>query len=305
MTTFNPEFKSYVDENAREFNYVRIDNNSSTTVIHFSAFFGEWGDRAENRKQFKGYFHRLKMLGVDERYNWLFLCDTFGADQNGTYYFGEDGDDFVFRAMNQIFLLEGLSSNSNQKVITVGSSMGATGALVFGLNWKAKGIIAICPHIDLDTSALTQDRMRHVLKTLRVKDLYAESERNILRPVARQLSKFESELKLPTLFIQSCKDDHGVHYEQVLPLIEAWSRKGGSVSLDERDSGGHTSEYATKELLLSAISKIAEGEELPIKDYANSRRYQPKKDRKAKRAGFRLLNLILAITKRINSRLAK
>ena len=54
--------------------------------MHFSAFFGKWGDAKPYRDRFRGYFHRLKMLGTDPAHDWLFLCDAYGAHDNGTYY---------------------------------------------------------------------------------------------------------------------------------------------------------------------------------------------------------------------------
>ena len=57
--------------------------------IHFSAFFGEWGEQRKNRALYQGYFHRLRMFWPLTRYRFLFLTDTFGADGNGTYYKGE------------------------------------------------------------------------------------------------------------------------------------------------------------------------------------------------------------------------
>ena len=63
-----------------------------------SAFFGEWGERREHRAQYSGYFHRMRMFWPLAEHSFLFLCDTFGADDNGTYYKGEDGDFFVERA---------------------------------------------------------------------------------------------------------------------------------------------------------------------------------------------------------------
>ena len=49
-----------------------------------------------------------------------------------------------------------------QTVVTMGSSMGATAALKFGLMLRVKGIVAISPHIDLDICAERQGRWRHV-----------------------------------------------------------------------------------------------------------------------------------------------
>ena len=55
------------------------------------------------------------------------------------------------------------------------------------------------------------------------------------------------------------RDDHGVHAEQVLPLVELWRDRGGAVDLDERASGGHTSEYATAEWFAARMAWCLQG----------------------------------------------
>ena len=84
--------QSYQDQAGRVFHYVHVANpGARALVVHFSAFFGEWGDRPQYRLEFQGHFHRLKLLGGEPGFNWLFICDEYGADRNGTYYTGEQG----------------------------------------------------------------------------------------------------------------------------------------------------------------------------------------------------------------------
>ena len=70
----------YVDPQGREFHYIHVNQGNSDLGIHFSAFFGDWGDHPKYRQTFGGYFHRLKMLSSDQSIDWLFLCDAYGAD---------------------------------------------------------------------------------------------------------------------------------------------------------------------------------------------------------------------------------
>ena len=92
----------YVDPQGREFHYIHVNQGNSDLGIHFSAFFGDWGDHPKYRQTFGGYFHRLKMLSSDQSIDWLFLCDAYGADGNGTYYIGKSDDQFVERAIVEI-----------------------------------------------------------------------------------------------------------------------------------------------------------------------------------------------------------
>ncbi len=236
----------------RTYPYVLLPGSGSSLCIHYSAFFGEWGDRRENRAHFQGWFHRLRMFWPLAEHHFLFLCDTFGADSNGTYYKGESGDFFVERAIEQIErqVADELGIDAAQTV-TLGSSMGATAALRFALRHGYAGTVAVSPHIDLDVSALTQGRLRHVSAMLGREDVDAPDLRRVTREVAELAA---SAPVLPSLVIQSMQDDHGVHEEQVLPLVSTWEKRGGRVRTDFHPTGGHTSDYATAEFFADAIS---------------------------------------------------
>jgi pimeloyl-ACP methyl ester carboxylesterase len=236
----------------RTYPYVLLPGSGSTLCIHYSAFFGEWGDRRENRAHFQGWFHRLRMFWPLAEHHFLFVCDTFGADANGTYYKGENGDFFVERAIEQIErrVADELGIDAAHTV-TLGSSMGATAAVRFALHHGYAGAVAVSPHIDLDVSALTQGRLRHVAAVLGREDVDALD----LRPVTREVAELAASAPvLPSLVVQSMQDDHGVHEEQVLPLVSTWQKKGGRVRTDFHSTGGHTSEYATPEFFKDAIS---------------------------------------------------
>jgi len=265
----SPSVSRYLDDRGRLFEYVHWPHAEATgLVIHFSAFFGKWGDAKPYRDQFQGYFHRLKMLGTCPDHNWLFLCDPYGAYQNGTYYLGEAGDLFVERAtraiIDQVVASSGVGTD---ELILLGSSMGGTAALKFGLDLQAKGIVAIGPHIDLDVCARLQHRFAEVAFTLPDGDPYNPANDPVTRAVRARLDAYPADAPLPRLFLQSCEDDDGVHDEQVLPLVQAWQARGGQVELDARPVGGHTSDWATRALLLDVIERIGRGEPAPLDTY--------------------------------------
>jgi len=238
-------FEQRVEIEGRPYTYVLYPGSGDGLAIHFSAFFGEWGDRRENRTQFQGHFHRLRMFWPLSRYSFLFLCDTFGADRNGTYYKGEVNDFFVERAMEQIMgdVRERLGV-APDRTVTLGSSMGASAALRFALRDGLGGAIAVCPHIDLDLAARYQGRARHVAAIVGRDDVEAPE----LYPVTREIRALAEQVEpIPRIVIQSMRDDAGVHEEQVLPFVELYRGRGGEVVLDERPTGGHTSDHATPE----------------------------------------------------------
>jgi pimeloyl-ACP methyl ester carboxylesterase len=238
----------------RLYNYVHYPAASDVLCVHFSAFFGEWGDRREHRPQFAGYFHRLRMFWPLAQYQFQFLCDTFGAERNGTYYKGESGDYFVERAVDEI--VESVRTKLDidpSRVVTMGSSMGATGALRTALKHGYGGVVAVSPHIDLDLSAIHQDRRPHVAAMLGSEDVDDPRHYDVTREIRRLAEETQP---LPRLVIQSMEDDVGVHEEQVVPLVEIWRRRGGSVRTDFRETGGHTSDYATPEFFAEAIEWV-------------------------------------------------
>lgn len=240
-----------VEIEGRLYNYVLYPGTGDTLCVHFSAFFGDWGDRREWRSQFQGYFHRLRMFWPLAEHNFLFLCDTFGADRNGTYYKGENGDFFVERAMDRIIDdVRGRLGLAPEQIVTAGSSMGATAALRFALRHGFRGAVAVSPHIDLDLCARYQGRQRHVAAVVGREDVDAPE----LQPVTREVRNLAASAPVvPRIVLQSMRDDHGVHDEQVQPLARIWRERGGWLWLDERATGGHTSEYATSDFFSRSI----------------------------------------------------
>lgn len=257
--TPNHEVQYHIDEAGRRHGYIHVRHPGSRGLgIHFSAFYTTRGVARTDREDFGGYFHRLKMLGSCADHDWLFLCDPFGAFDNGTYYTGERGDLFVERATAAIIdrvLADG--GYGSGQVVTLGSSMGATAAIKFGRRLGAAGIVAVGPHIDLDISAVRQNRMAEVAFALPDGDVVAPHNRDITRQIRNELAKGPTP---SPLFVQSCVDDHGVHAEQVLPLVEAWRGAGGQAVVDERSLGGHTSDHAPRSLLLDATQRLLAGD---------------------------------------------
>jgi hypothetical protein len=266
------QVREHRDEHGRIFRYVHVRHPGSTgLVVHFSAFFGEWGDTAQYRKVFGGHFHRLRMLGDVDHHDWLFLCDEYGADGNGTYYTGEAGDLFVERAMLAVIRDAARESAAGaSSIVTMGSSMGATAALKFGLMLGVRGIVAISPHIDLDICAISQGRQRHVAFICPDGDPAALHNRVYTRQVRRLVAEARDGPP-PRLFVQACRDDDGVFREQVEPLCAAWREAGGAVTLDARRSGGHTSDHATRALLLDVVARILEGRPFDVRRYQHDR----------------------------------
>jgi len=265
----NPEFRTYVDAAGHQFEYALIHHRGSDgLVVHLSAFFGPDDRHRVNRDQHLGYFHRLRMLGSDSAHDWLFLCDTFGAHHNGTYYSGEAGDLFVERAMLEIVgtvLAE--RGHGPERVVTVGSSAGGHGALVLGLRLHTAGIVAISPHVDLDVAARLCGRYDEVAFACADGDPASPGNYPVTRRIGTLLGSWPPDSELPRLFVQTVRDDVGVYGEQVLPLVESWRSHGGAVELDVRVTGGHDAQYATRPLLMDAVARILAGRPIDVGSY--------------------------------------
>jgi hypothetical protein len=280
--SYEPRVDFLADDVGRRFNFIHISRpRTKKLVIHFTAFFGDWGERKEYRENYQGYFHRLKMLKDVTGYGFLFLCDQFGVEKNGTYYTGEKGDFFVERAVidiiQQALVRDGIGG---EDVITIGSSSGATAALKFGLIFGVRGIVAICPHIDLDTCAALQGRGAHVAFIVPDGDPLSSSNQAYTRQISNAVADRDvARYPLPRVFVQTCADDHGVYSEQVIPFVDLWRKKGGQVDLDVRPFGGHTSDYATKAVIVDVLQKQYSEKRIDTKHYATWRKYRPERNR--------------------------
>src|SRR4051812_28021692 len=250
-----PRIESLVDPEGRRFNYVPVRHGAPDLAIHFSAFFGEWGNAKPYRDTFQGYYHRLKMLGGSTEHDWLFMCDQYGADENGTYYTGEKGDFFVERATLDIMERTMQEwGHPPDRTVLLGSSMGATAALKFGLMLGVRGIVVVSPHIDLDISAARQDRERHVAFIVPDGDTQSVDNYRYTRQIRNLLDAHDSAAAgpLPGLFMQVCKDDAGVYEEQVLPLVDEWRGRGGKARVGPPPAGGPPRDRATQPFLARA-----------------------------------------------------
>ncbi len=256
---------TYTDPEGRTFGYVHVRHPDSRGLgVHLSAFFGAWGN-ARAYRDFRGYFHRLRMLGTDPTHDWLFLCDPYGVAENGTYYLGRSGDLFVERAMHAI--LDRVTASAGyrpEETVMLGSSMGATGALTLGIARGVAGVVTISPHIDLDICAARQHRYAEVAFVCPDGDPTATTNFPLTRRVRTLV---EDAPALPRLFVQACRDDDGVFREQVEPLVASWSARGGDVTLDDRPHGGHTSDWAPRSLLLDVTHRLVAGDPIPLDRY--------------------------------------
>ena len=231
------------------------------------------------------------MLGDAPDYDFLFVCDEFGADGNGTYYTGEGGDLFVERAMLDLIREQMEESGHGAgRTVTMGSSMGATGALKFGLMLGVKGIVAISPHIDLDICAERQGRMRHVAAIVADGDPMAPAQLGDHPPgppSGRAMAAAATAAPAVRAVVpRRCRRVSSSRWSR---FASTGQRRAGSVTLDARRTGGHTSDHATRPLLLDAVGRILADQPIDVVRYQRDRVFrghQPDEPRDATSAGW-------------------
>lgn len=123
---------------------------SDLLVVVFSGF------SEENAPARFNYIRTLLPLKTDK----LFILDDFGYRNRGSYYLtGRSGDESL---QNEILSLIG-KYRGTQKLVTAGSSKGATAALLYGLRCGADAVIVGAPQYHLGTY-LAQPHHRNILE---------------------------------------------------------------------------------------------------------------------------------------------
>ncbi len=122
-----------------------------------------WGDRAMRyawlpaSKESRGlvvYFHghnaylHLGPVSAWENYDILAPWDNYGWNRQGSWFWGEKGDDFVEKMVYDLVKTIRVK-NPDLPWFTMGSSMGGFGSLLFGIKYGANGIYSMAPQVDL------------------------------------------------------------------------------------------------------------------------------------------------------------
>ena len=238
-----------------EVNYVHHENGTSILVIWFSAF--TRGPHLGRVLKVTPGFHGYKFSRNHEQFDWLLVRDSWGYTQDGTYYGGRAGDLFVERAVSELVgrtISEYRERNPGVRIVAIGSSMGAYAAFKFAV---LHGIPAFgwSPHLDMEIAMKSCGRGPWVRYCL--EDADDETRDVYLHRLQSVVAEFSG--RLPRLILQSTIDDPFVYPEQVVPFVDNYVAAGGSVEVDLRESGGHTSRHVPDEYLVEAVQCLANG----------------------------------------------
>ncbi|MGL4739233.1 MAG: accessory Sec system protein Asp2, partial [Sarcina sp.] len=80
--------------------------------------------------------------------NKLFISDSYGYDERGCWYLGENGNDLVEKSVISLITFISFKLNIKKKnIILLGSSKGGFASIYYGLKYKFNNILAGAPQI--------------------------------------------------------------------------------------------------------------------------------------------------------------
>jgi hypothetical protein len=247
--------RDFIASNGHVLSYFQSDNaaGKKAHVFWFSAF--TRGPLLGKLLRTDQRFHGFKAASSFDDFSFTLVRDDSGLTGDGTYYFGKANNPYIEEAVSELVahIRDDLGASSGQKrFFGVGSSMGSYAAVKFGILNELDTALAMVPHFDLAAAGKYCGRKRWIAwategATASEKKAYM----NRLADVVKASRK-----KLPTLFVQSAKDDVGVHKEQVVPFVELYESCGGTVFMDFRDFGGHSMINASNEYIHAVLDLL-------------------------------------------------
>ena len=250
--------REFVASNGHVLSYFQSDKTSGKKahVFWFSAF--TRGPLLGKLLRTDQRFHGFKAASSFEDFSFTLVRDDSGLTGDGTYYFGKANNPFIEVAVSELVehIKNELRSSSRQtRFFGVGSSMGSYAAVKFGILNSLDTAVAMVPHFDLAAAAKYCGRKRWIdWATEGATALEKKAYMNRLADVVKANPK-----NLPTLFVQSAKDDVGVHKEQVVPFVDLYGSLGGKVFTDFRDFGGHSMINASNEYIHAVLDLLVVG----------------------------------------------
>ncbi|MCX6495052.1 MAG: hypothetical protein NTY82_04670 [Actinobacteria bacterium] len=249
--------REFVASNGHVLSYFQSDDakNKKAHVFWFSAF--TRGPLLGKLLRTDQRFHGFKAASTSDDFSFTLVRDDSGLTGDGTYYYGKANNPYIEEAVSELVahISDDLRKSSRQtRFFGVGSSMGSYAAVKFGILNGLDTALAMVPHFDLVAAGKYCGRKRWIdWATEGSTPTEKKKYMNRLADVVKANPQ-----KLPTLFVQSAKDDVGVHNEQVVPFVELYRGSGGTTFTDFRDFGGHSMINASNEYIHAVLDLLAE-----------------------------------------------
>ena len=158
--------------------------------------------------------------------------DTFGWRRQGSWFWGEKGDDFVAH-MIAALIESRRRGDAGRPWFCMGSSMGGFGALYHGLALGCDGIYVMCPQVDLRAKINDFGGRRD-------ENPYATLAGDDPKRVPDLVAMAETRPSLPPLYLIQNQYDHVNPFAgHGLRLVEVYNRRGAWCGLRVHPSIGH------------------------------------------------------------------
>ncbi len=238
--------------------YLIRDNNSPNVVFWFSAF--TQGPHLGKILKTTPKFHGFRVSSENSEFNWVLIRDHAGYTNDGTYYGGKAGNLFIEDAVSE--LIAKLSSDftereSNTRFIAMGSSMGGYAAMKFALLCNIGSCFVYSPHFDMRIAMRNCGRKLWIEWALA--DGTEQEKQEYLCRLQILLEQNASAVRNTKVLIQATSDDQFVYPEQIVPFLERYRSAGGSIELDLRDRGGHTSIHTPNAYIFAVLRELSKG----------------------------------------------
>lgn len=250
--------KFFTSAHGTQIEYLVRDNESSVTVFWFSAF--TQGPRLGRLLKSAPKFHGYKVSQENTEFNWVLIRDHAGFTNDGTYYGGKAGNLFIEDSVVElIFTLQSefRRKNYDARFVAMGSSMGGYAAVKFSLLCGIDACFVYSPHFDMKIAMQFCGRKRWIQWSL---DSGTEKDKeDYVNRLQNVVAKSSDSLRNTKLLVQATADDPYVYPEQIVPFIKRFEMYGGSVHLDLRSDGGHTSIYTPNEYIYFVLQELGSG----------------------------------------------
>lgn len=186
------------------------------------------------------YLH-LGPMNAWNDFDLLAPWDTFGWHRQGSWFWGQKGDNFVELMMRDL-----IQTYRNQKPehpwFCLGASMGGFGALYHGIKYQCDGIYAIAPQVDLCA------KIREYEQKATPDNPYSFLQGEPLDSVPDLLTVAESQEELPPLFlVQHQYDPVNYFAEHAFRLLDVYNRKQAWYGVRVYPAIGHTGDGSSEE----------------------------------------------------------
>jgi pimeloyl-ACP methyl ester carboxylesterase len=173
-----------------------------------------------------------------DEFDVLAPLDVFGWRRQGSWYWGDQGDNYTER-MVAALIKQYREKSPDTAWFCYGGSMGGFGALYHGIKYRSNGLYAICPQVDLRAKVIDYDSENR-------RNPYGYLQGDTPESVPDLLAIAHSQPDLPPLMlIQNQYDSVNFFADHAFPLLEVYNEKQAWYGLRVFPAIGHRGFSAT------------------------------------------------------------